>query len=128
MTKQYVLTEDNLHAILSRIGDKLGHANIEVWKSDILQSLTELTGEPVAVRYKDHSDKRWQFCNIQGSELLHDFLIKQPLYTSPHPLQPITADMVTGEMVVAFLQTDRSTTQATFMAAVNAWIKHRDTK
>jgi hypothetical protein len=55
--------------------------------------------EPVAMRYKDPEDKRWQYCSFKGSELLHDTLDKEPLYTSPQAREPMSDDEIDEIMI-----------------------------
>lgn len=93
----------------------------------MLQSLPMVQGEPVAYRQKRllGKNKHWHYdAHEINPDYLHEF---EPLYTSPQPLQTITADDVTDDMVrvMSYFHGYAPTDKEVIAAAYNAVIKHR---
>lgn len=101
-----------------------------------LQSLPVITGEPGAYMFRTAdgdeigglaplpSKRELPEIGQQGAEVI-------PLYTNPQPLQPITAEDVSMDMIDAYVtaSSPHMTYPKTIAAAYNAVIKHRgDTK
>lgn len=87
-------------------------------QKDMLQSLPMVDGEPVAWRWDVMSDSEHYKCKgakagvyledpaSLGIPIAHPSYKWTKLYRSPQPLQPITADDVTDEMLDAYLIDD----------------------
>lgn len=127
MTKTYAITEDNAQILLSCIGE-ISYGSLQQ-KSQaretaiaILKSLPLITGEPVA---SVKSFTSGSYHRNYQLDWYKDVPVSAKLYTSPQPLQPITADMVTDAMQREFMKVPYDTARKkVFLAAVNAWIKH----
>ena len=114
----YAITEDKLQELIEfsvLTSDSL----------DMLQNLPLITGEPVAYILQNSKDshKKLSWCESVDCE-------NTPLYTHAQPLQPITADDVTNDMIVEYVETvvEHSGRRGIIVAAYNAVIKHRKGK
>ena len=73
--------------------------------TEMLQSLPMVEGEPAAwqIKFKDQNGTQRQVTYTHNAigdyRQIDPNAICDPLYTSPQPLQPITADDVTDEMI-----------------------------
>lgn len=131
MTKQYIITEAKIAKLIftSAGGDAVGIA-------ETIDSLPELTGKPAAWiwKFQDGSEEVVFVAPHRLDPDSDDIPTSiTPLYTSPQPLQPITADDVTDELHwllwrdSLLMHTGQQGKE--FVAKiVNAWIKHRGDK
>ena len=98
MTKQYIITEAERDSWLAIMRNNLQDPDAYDAITE-LQSLPELTEEPVATMRSINADGEQRFIDWH----------KKPtppagtnLYTSPQPLHPITAEDVTDEMMTTY--------------------------
>jgi hypothetical protein len=107
-------------------------ANQSTAANDVLHNLRQLLDqpecEPVRYEYQAKSGLWFPFTNQHH----HDNTVNdgtypiRPLYTHPAPFTPITADMVTDEMVTLAMKLNNSgespySARHAIAAAVNAW-------
>lgn len=97
--KLYLITEadrDNiLHALsVPEHADEGENATAIV----LLQSLPMVSGEPVAYRYSFSCGEVWTLSNLEPGKAIRVEALVESLYTSPQPLQPITAADITPAM------------------------------
>lgn len=118
MTKTYLLTEAQLNQLVQLTRVDL-HKEVKV----ILQSLSIVRGEPVAHMYP------WDLERFATNETTaHAYSVSVgcpdgtsvPLYTSPQPLQPITADDVPDSLCF-----ETGEDKEKIVEIYNAVIKHR---
>jgi hypothetical protein len=115
------------HHIFKKAYEKEAEIIEEIIEEELLYQ-SKLIHEPVAMRFKHVDDKRWQFCQIQNSELLHEDLLKEPLYTQQQ-MQLVTINDITNEMqeyveniVGMTANWDCANPKEIVAAAINAWI------
>lgn len=136
-TKTYATTEEQRDALCGYLSDSGSEAANEY--EDVIKFLPLITGEPVAwqIKFKDeHGTQRnvtYTHNAIGDYRQIDPNAVCVPLYTHPKPLQPITAEDVTDEMVfthnTATAENSDHDYKIVIAAAVNAWIKHKgDTK
>lgn len=91
----YIITDVQCEQVLQAI--RMPHGFTAEVK-EMLQSLPMVSGEPVAYRLVDPDfAKKHHYFDLNEVEPVKHVL--EPLYTSPHPLQPISANDVTDEMI-----------------------------
>ena len=95
--KLYLITEAQIDAFVSAVGDKLGRGIAHKWKSDLLQALALLQGKPAAYRLPDpDAPKKYHYFDLYEVEPVKHAL--EALYTSPQAITPITAADITPTM------------------------------
>ena len=129
--KLYLITEAQRQQLCELI-EKDGFSNKPA--TDMLQSLPMVSGEPVAwlitTELQDGTRRTYaatgKYSHVKDA---CDFGNPVPLYTHAQPLQPITADEITPEIVAAyganFNSWDTPSYAEQIEAAYNAVIKHR---
>lgn len=135
----YAMTEAERTQLVVALGihpDFDGDSSIDQ-AIEMLQSLPLITGAPVRYEYQARSGLWFPFTDQRH----HDNTVAdgtypiRPLYTHAQPLQPITAEDITGQMHAEWNEIFKEddtflcpTDGAIMAAAVNAWIKHKGGK
>ena len=138
MTKQYIITEDQIKEVIDHLECGFDDDS-DAMTVLMLQSLTELTTAPVeylldGMGIKLNFNKMGNMTSL--SDMAHDLQGRwvcfvgaendkhlNPVYTHAQPLQPITAAMVTDEMIESINWREMKKPHAIIATAYNAVIK-----